>query len=80
MNDVRVRARPFAAEGRAKFRRGFLYMLLAAILHYFAAGYSSLRLPFVIPAFVTLYLTPLLFLCGFALALYGVYLYLRSTG
>jgi len=51
----------FAAKGRVKIRRGLLYMLLAGIIHYFAAGYSGMRLPVEIPSLVTHYLTPLLF-------------------
>ena len=67
-----------AAEGRVKLRRGLLYMLLAGVIHYFAAGYSGMRLPVEIPSFVTHYLTPLLFFCGLGLVLYGAYLYARS--
>jgi hypothetical protein len=36
-------------------------MLLAAIIHYFAAGYSGMRLPVEIPSLVTRYLC-----CSFA--------------
>jgi hypothetical protein len=64
-------------KGRAQIRRGLLYMLLAGIIHYFAAGYSGMRLPVEIPSLVTHYFTPLLFLCGLGLGLYGTYLYAR---
>ena len=73
----RVPVRQFAAKGRAKIRRGLLYMFLAAIIHYFAAGYSGMQLPVEIPLLVTSYLTPLLFLCGLGLGLYGAYLSAR---
>lgn len=53
-------------------------MLLAAVIHYFAGGYSAMNLPFPITPVVTVYLSPLLFLSGLALTLYG--LYLRSKG
>ncbi len=66
-------------DGRAQIRRGLLYMFLAAVIHYFAAGYSApLQVPvFVIPL-VTNYLTPLLFLSGLGLSLYGLYLRIKS--
>jgi len=37
-------------EGRAQMRRGLLYILLAVIIHSFAAGYSGLQLPITVPA------------------------------
>ena len=69
--------RPFAAQGRAMIRRGLLYML-AGVIHYFAAGYSRVAPPVAVPSMVTEYLTPILFLCGLSLGLYGVYLRARS--
>lgn len=57
--------------GRRKVRRGLLCMLLAAVIHYFAGGYSGMQLPFPIQPVVTVYLAPLLFLAGLGLALYG---------
>jgi hypothetical protein len=71
-------SRAFAPEGRAKIRRGLLYILLAAILHYFAAGYSGLTLPVTVPSVVTDYGTLALFLGGFGVTIYGICLYLRS--
>jgi len=59
-------------------RRGLLYMLLAGVIHYFAAGYSGVALPVAVPSMVTQYLTPILFLCGLSLGLYGVYLFARN--
>jgi len=59
-------------------RRGLLYMLLAGVIYYFAAGYSGVALPVAVPSVITQYLTPILFLCGLSLALYGIYLRARS--
>jgi hypothetical protein len=59
---------------RGQIRRGLLYMLLAAVIHYFSGGYSAMDLPFPINPVVTVYLSPLLFLGGLGLALYGLYL------
>jgi len=77
MPQRRFPVRQFAAKGRPQIRRGLLYMLLAGIIHYFAAGYSGMQPPVGIPSLVTHYLTPLLFFCGLGLVLYGVYLYAR---
>jgi len=68
-------------DGRRQMRRGLLYMLLAGVIHYFAAGYASpFQIPLPAPALpvVTQYLTPLLFLGGLAMTLYGLYLKMRS--
>ena len=64
--------------GRGKIRRGLLYMLLAAVVHYFAGGYSAMELPFPIQPVVTVYLAPLLFLGGTGLSLYGSYLHRKA--
>ncbi len=74
--ELRRAAAPDAAPrrpdvGRTKIRRGLLCMLLAAVIHYFAGGYSGMKLPFPIQPVVTLYLAPLLFLAGLGLSLYG---------
>ena len=62
-----------AARGKGgPFRRGLLYMLLAAVIHYFAGGYSALQLPFAIHPAVQ-YLAPLLFLSGLGLLVYGFF-------
>jgi hypothetical protein len=54
-----------------ELRRGLLYMTLAGVIHYFAAGYSTYELPVRIPEMVTLYLTPALFVLGLGFAVYG---------
>ncbi len=49
-------------------------MLLAAMIYYLVGGYSAINLPFPIPPAVSVYLSPLLFLSGLGLSIYGVYL------
>ena len=55
---------------RNQIRRGLLYMLLAVLVHYALQRSGTLNLPFAIPP-ITLYLTPIIFLGGLGLALYG---------
>jgi hypothetical protein len=62
----------------SEIRKGLLYVLLAAVIHYFAAGYSPLQVPFPIQPFVTVYLSPLLFLGGLGLTLHGYFLNRKS--
>jgi hypothetical protein len=68
--------------GGHQMRRGLLYMLLAAVIHYFAGGYGApiflIPLPAPVLPLVTQYLTPLLFLGGFGLSLYGLFLKIKS--
>ena len=45
-------------------------MVLALVVHYVLERSSTMNLPFTVPA-ITLYLTPMLFLGGLALSLYG---------
>jgi hypothetical protein len=71
-----VRIAPAAKHGQ--IRRGLLYMLLAAVIHYFAGGYSSMDLPFPIVPAVAVYLSPLVFLGGLGLVLHGFYLRIRE--
>ena len=71
-----------SSNGREQIRRGLLYMLLAAISYYFAAGYiAPLQLPVdivpVVPV-VTKYLLPLLFLSGLGFTVYGLILRAKS--
>jgi len=62
------------ASGKSKIRQGLLYVLLAAVVHYFAGGYSPLQLPLPVGPIVTNYFSPLLFLAGIGLAIFGFYL------
>jgi hypothetical protein len=65
--------------GRKHIRRGLLYMLLAGVIYYFAAGYAKpLQLPVAIQPAVVNYLAPLLFLGGLGLSIYGLVLRAKS--
>jgi hypothetical protein len=64
--------------GRHEIRRGLLYMLLAGVIQYFAAGYSNFTLPIAVPPLVTAYLAPVVFLSGLGLLIYGFYLRAKS--
>jgi hypothetical protein len=70
------------AEGGSQIRRGLLYMLLGAVIHYFAGGYGApifqIPLPAPVMPLVTQYLTPLLFLGGLGFAIYGLILKVKS--
>jgi hypothetical protein len=63
-----------SVEGRGMIRQGLLCILLAAVVHYFAGGYSPMQLPYPIQPIVTVYLSPLLFLSGLGLSSFGLYL------
>jgi len=65
------------SDGSANIRRGLLWTLLAGVVYYFAGGHSSLKLPVEVPSFVNEYLTPILFLGGAAMALYGLFQKMR---
>jgi hypothetical protein len=71
-----------ASDGHSQIRRGLLYMLLGAVIHYFAGGYGApifqIPLPAPVMPLVTQYLTPLLFLGGLGFALYGLFLKIKS--
>jgi len=67
-----------SGDGRANIRRGLLWLLLGGVIYYFAGGHSGLRLPMEIPGFVNVYLTPILFLGGAGMALYGLFQKMRS--
>jgi hypothetical protein len=75
---VPVTTRSSASNARANMRRGLLWTLLAAVLYYFSSGRSPFTIPFPIPEFVTLYLIPLLFLAGAAMAIYGLFQSMRG--
>jgi hypothetical protein len=69
-------------DGGNQLRRGLLYMLLAAVIHYFAGGYGAPIFQFPLPApvmpLLTQYLTPLLFLGGLGYTVYGLILKAKS--
>lgn len=75
---VRV-SRTSSGAGGHQIRRGLLYMLLAGVIYYFAAGYAKpLQIPVVIQPAVVNYLSPLLFLGGLGLTFYGLILKAKS--
>ena len=72
-------SRSYGSDGGRQIRRGLLYMLLAAVLYYFAAGYGGpLRLPVQVVPIVINYFLPLLFLGGLGFTVYGLFLRARS--
>lgn len=50
--EVRLTARS-GKDGRREVRRGLMYMLLGAVIHYFAGGYSAFKLPYPLNPLVT---------------------------
>jgi hypothetical protein len=71
--EIRLAARPVErTTGRNQMRRGFLYMLLAGVIQFFAGGYSGMTLPIAVPPAVTLYLAPLVFMAGLGMLVYGM--------
>ena len=58
-------------QGGPEMRRGLLYMLLTAVVFYFASPQSAVPIPFHVPSMVTTYLLPLIFLLGLGFAIYG---------
>lgn len=75
----RVRLSSSSSAGGQKIRRGLLYMLLAGVIYYFAAGYAKpLEIPIAIQPAVVNYLSPLVFLGGLGLTLYGLILKVKS--
>ena len=74
---VQLSSRPRTG-GRLQIRRGLLYMLLAGVIQYFAAGYSSFTLPVQVPPIVTAYLAPVVFISGLGLLIYGLILRAKS--
>jgi hypothetical protein len=53
-------------------------MLMSAVIHYFAGGYSTMALPIQINSAMTTYVVPILVICGLALTLYGVFLRVKA--
>lgn len=77
VREVRLSARS-GKNGRREVRRGLLYMLLGAVIYYFAGGHSALSLPISLNPWVSTYLAPLVFLGGLGMCLYGLFLRMRS--
>lgn len=77
VSEVRLSSR-VGKNGRREVRRGLIYILLGAVIHYFAGGYSALTLPYPLNPVVTVYLSPVVFLGGLGMCLYGIYLRMRS--
>jgi len=79
---VQLSSRRSGSDGRRHIRRGLLYMLLAGVIHYFVGGYGApifkIPLPAPVAPLVTQYLTPLLFLGGLGMTIYGLYLKVKS--
>jgi hypothetical protein len=75
--EVRLSSRG-GREGRREVHRGLTYMLLGAVIYYFAGGHSTFTLPIQLSPWVSAYLAPLVFLGGLGMCLYGVYLRIRS--
>ena len=72
-------SRALSGVRRQHVRRGLLYMLLAGVIYYFAAGYAKpLEIPVTVQPAVVHYLAPLLFLGGLGLTLYGFLLKAKS--
>ena len=75
--EVHAAEQPQVGKSR-EIRRGLLYMLLAGVIHYFAGGYSAMDLPFPINPVVTVYLSPMLFLSGLGLIVYGLFTWRKA--
>jgi len=66
-------------DGGLMMRRGLLAVLLAGVIHYFAAGYAMpLKLPVDVTPLVTNVLSPFLFVSGLGLTLYGLLMRAKS--
>ena len=65
-------------DGSRNIRRGLLFVLLAAVIGYFAGGYSALPLPIPILPIVGKYLSPLLALSGLGLTIHGYIMNIKS--
>ena len=77
VREVRLSERA-GKDGRREVRRGLVYMLLGAVIYYFAGGHSAFALPYPLSPLVTTYLAPAVFLGGMGMWLYGLYLRIRS--
>ena len=77
-NEVPSSVRAHEPSRGNQFRTGLLLMLMAAVAHYFAGGYSPLTLPDQVVFPLVTYLIPLLFIAGIAMTLYGVFQRMRA--
>jgi hypothetical protein len=77
VREVRLSS-PSGKSGRHETRRGLMYMLLGAVIYYFAGGHSGLTLPIPLSSWVSTYLAPIVFLGGLGMCLYGFFLRMRS--
>ena len=68
----------FTPQSIAQIRRGVIYILLAAGLHYLTAGESGFQLPVQVSPIVNSYLIPFMFLCGAGLIIYGLFRAVKS--
>ncbi len=64
--------------GGAEIRRGLLYILMAAVIHYFVGSSSPLPNPVPFAPLLTNYVLPFLFLCGIGLVVLGLYRRVRG--
>ena len=72
-------SRSGSSDGHQMIRRGLLAVLLAGVIHYFAAGYAMpLKLPVDVMPIVANVLSPLLFLGGLGLTIYGLIISAKS--
>lgn len=62
----------------AEIRKGLLYVLLGAVIHYFASGSSAMQIPYPIDPVVTVLLSPVLLVGGLGLALHGYFLHRKA--
>jgi hypothetical protein len=67
-----------SSDGSRNIRRGLLFVLLAAVIGYFAGGYSAMPLPIPILPMVGRYLSPLLALSGLGLTIHGYIINIKS--
>lgn len=75
--EVRLTGKVFK-QGGHQIRRGLLYMLLGAVIHYFGGGYSALKLPISVDPMYVDYFAEIVVLGGLGMSLYGLYLRWRS--
>jgi hypothetical protein len=75
---VRAAAVRPAAERPSEICRGMLVMLPARVIHYFSGGYSAMNLPYPVNPVITVYVSPMLFLSGLGLVVYGFFTWKKA--